>query len=110
MKVTYQLRSIFLASLFGFLPLLAYSAETKPAPEVSATQPATANQQQTVNINQASAQELAAKLQGIGIKKAERIIEYRQQFGPFVALDQLTAISGISQRIVDKNRELMRLE
>ena len=55
---------------------------------------AQASVQAPVNLNQASAEELIA-LKGIGPKMAERIIAYREEHGPFKAVDQLVQVKGI---------------
>ena len=47
-----------------------------------------------VNINTATADCLTT-LPGIGSVKAQSIVDYREQSGPFVATDQITAVSGI---------------
>ena len=47
-----------------------------------------------VNINKASAQELA-KLQKIGPKYAVRIVEHRQKYGPFKLTEELLEVPGI---------------
>ncbi len=47
-----------------------------------------------VNINKASAQELA-KLQKVGPKYAVRIVEYRQKYGPFKLTEELMEVPGI---------------
>ncbi|WP_276921411.1 ComEA family DNA-binding protein [Frischella perrara] len=60
-------------------------------------------QNATVNINTASVEELARNLNGIGLNKAKKIVEYRDQFGPFVTIEQLKDVSGIGQSILDKN-------
>lgn len=57
-----------------------------------------------VNINTASTSQLAAVLKGVGLKKAEAIIEYRQKFGPFKSIDELTAVKGIGAKTLQKNR------
>ncbi|OCG07474.1 hypothetical protein A9G13_04345 [Gilliamella sp. wkB178] len=56
-----------------------------------------------VNINTASAEELTKVLNGIGASKAQKIIEYREKFGPFVSVEQLKEVSGIGQATLDKN-------
>ena len=40
-----------------------------------------------VSINQATAEQLAAALSGVGLKKAEGIVRYREQNGPFTRLN-----------------------
>ena len=47
-----------------------------------------------VNINKASAQELA-KLEKVGPKYAVRIVEHRQKYGPFKLTEELMEIPGI---------------
>lgn len=62
-----------------------------------------------VNINAASAEEIAAALNGVGISKAEKIVEYRELNGPFVHIDELVNVKGIGLRTVDKNRDSILL-
>lgn len=54
---------------------------------------------QKVDINTATIDELA-RLQGIGEKLAERIIEYRQTVHSFEEVIELAAVPGISERMV----------
>lgn len=62
-----------------------------------------------VDINTASATQIAAALNGIGAAKAEAIVAYREANGPFIAVDQLTDVKGIGPATVDKNRTLILL-
>ena len=62
-----------------------------------------------VNVNQASAQELADLLKGIGLKKAQAIVEYREAHGRFESADALVAVKGIGPSIVEKNRARIEL-
>jgi len=61
-----------------------------------------------ININTASAAELDA-LPGIGPALAGRVIDYREQHGPFQTLDELAEVSGISDRMVDELRALITI-
>ena len=56
-----------------------------------------------VNVNQASAQEIADLLKGIGLKKAQSIVEYRDQQGPFKQVEDLAKVNGIGEATVAKN-------
>ena len=47
-----------------------------------------------VNINKASAQELA-KLKKVGPKYAVRIVEHRHKYGPFKLTEELMEVPGI---------------
>ncbi len=60
----------------------------------------------TIDINQATATELE-QVPGIGPALAQRIVEYRNTHGPFRSLDELVAIQGISQRMVDSWRDVL---
>lgn len=56
-----------------------------------------------VNINKASAEAIAHHLSGIGIKKAAAIVEYRTDNGSFKAVDDLTDVKGIGEKLLEKN-------
>lgn len=53
-----------------------------------------------VNINTATAEELTI-LNGIGEKKAQLIVEYREQNGLFMGKEDLMNISGIGEKTFD---------
>ena len=57
-----------------------------------------------ININEASAQELA-KLQEVGPKYAVRIIEHRHKYGPFKLTEELMEIPGIGLGTYDKIKD-----
>jgi competence protein ComEA len=63
-----------------------------------------------VNINTADAATLAKELNGVGLKLAQAIVEYRQKHGPFKTADELTLVKGIGAAALAKNRELIRIE
>ena len=91
--------------MFGtFLSLIAVAALSiaqpqagqpaqKPAPRTQATLPATT----VVNINTASAADLA-RLPGIGAKTAALIVAYRQKNGPFKKIEELMNVRGIGEK------------
>lgn len=106
----------------GFTALLAMFSAGSFA-EQSATQPPTPVLQQAeqkvevktvnvnqVNINAATAAEIQDKLVGIGAKKAQAIVEYREKHGKFISIEQLTEVSGIGKATLDKNRDRIVLE
>jgi competence protein ComEA len=59
---------------------------------------------QAVNINTAGKAELMA-VRGIGEKRAEAIIAYREEHGPFKTVDDLANVQGIGPAIIKDNRD-----
>ncbi|WP_372760269.1 ComEA family DNA-binding protein [Pseudoalteromonas sp.] len=55
----------------------------------------------TININTADVNQLA-KLPGIGKKKAQAIVDYRQAHGEFSSLSDLTMVKGIGTKLIAK--------
>jgi len=64
---------------------------------------------QPVDINTATADELATSLDGVGPAKAERIVAYRKANGAFKHADELVKVKGIGLSTVDKNRDYIRV-
>lgn len=61
-----------------------------------------------VNINQADAETMSRMLKGIGLKKAQAIIDWREKNGNFKNVEQLTQVKGIGQKTVEINRARIR--
>lgn len=59
--------------------------------------------QTRVNLNTANTDELA-QLRMMGHERAERIVSYREQHGPFSSYDELKNISGISEGMIEDIR------
>ena len=57
-----------------------------------------------VNINTASAEEIATALNGIGMSKAQAIVEYRQTYGLFTRSDEIMFVRGIGDATYEKNK------
>lgn len=62
-----------------------------------------AGSQSIININRATEGELTL-LHGIGSSKAQAIILYREMFGRFKTVDELTKVKGIGAKTIEKNR------
>ena len=62
-----------------------------------------------VNINTADAAALADGLNGVGIKKAQAIVDYRKQHGAFKSMNDLTKVKGINEKLIEKNKDLITL-
>lgn len=60
--------------------------------------------QKKIDLNHASAKQIAKSFKGIGPKRSEAIVKYREQHGTFKTLDDLAQVKGISKRFVEKHR------
>ncbi|MEM7465465.1 MAG: helix-hairpin-helix domain-containing protein [Pseudomonadota bacterium] len=58
-----------------------------------------------ININSANAEMIAAAMNGIGIKRAEEIVAFREKNGDFKSVDDLVLVKGIGAATLDKNRD-----
>jgi len=63
---------------------------------------------QTLDVNTATADELV-QLPGVGPSLAQRIIDYRQQYGPFQTVDDLQNVPGIGPSKFDRLSPFVRL-
>jgi competence protein ComEA len=62
-----------------------------------------------IDINVATAQELAAALKGVGSARAAAIVAYRDQYGPFQQVEDLTKVSGIGTKLVEANMDNLKI-
>jgi len=93
--------------LLSCLPLLSQPllAADKPAAK-PATAVTTAKESGKVNLNTASINELTA-LKGIGEKKAQAIVDFREKQGKFTTVEQLADVSGIGPATLEANRDMI---
>jgi competence protein ComEA len=61
------------------------------------TKPAAATTVETVNLNLATAAQIAT-LPGIGPKTAELIVQYRQKNGPFKKIEEIMNVRGVGEK------------
>lgn len=80
--------------VFGLLMMLALPLAAEPA---------------TVNLNEADAETLSATLSGIGQAKAEAIVAWRRDHGPFRQVQDLAQVKGIGPGLLKKNKDRLRL-
>lgn len=113
-SITRQL--LLVAVLLGLIGSSAIAAE-KPSqgqPQAAAVSPKVIPEAQSegeakVSINQADAEALATVLNGVGLKKAEAIVRYREQNGLFSEIDQLQEVPGIGPSLVERNRDRLKM-
>jgi competence protein ComEA len=63
-----------------------------------------------VNINTASAAEIADALNGIGQSKAQAIVEYREAYGEFSRADEIVFVRGIGEATFQRNKSDILVE
>ena len=81
---------------------------SQSAPEVSSA-PAASNNEESkpesllegavIDINSAPVEELQ-RLPGIGEKRAQAIVAWREEHGPFQSVDELVQVSGIGEKLL----------
>lgn len=88
-----KLAKTLLAGAVALAVISGANAASKSTTHASKT---TAQQTASVNINKADAKTLS-QLKGIGQKRAEAIVAYRQAHGKFKSTDDLVNVRGISK-------------
>ncbi|MDR0691360.1 MAG: helix-hairpin-helix domain-containing protein [Streptococcaceae bacterium] len=74
------------------------------ANNVSTTNSSNPKMEKKINLNTATLEELQT-LTGIGVKKAQKIIDYREANGLFVKVDDLQNVSGFGAKTVEKLKD-----
>ncbi|MEB8140085.1 helix-hairpin-helix domain-containing protein [Enterococcus faecalis] len=68
--------------------------------------PAQQNQEGKINLNTATEAELQT-ISGIGAKKAQEIIRFRDEQGPFKTVEELKNVSGIGEKTVERLKDML---
>lgn len=118
-RVSLWALGVFLLGIFGYFLThrqadVPYAVETAVNPaQVQTVQPDASAQEpvpedpgkpdsllegEKININTAPAADLC-RLPGIGEKRAQAILDYREEHGPFASLEELMEVSGIGPGI-----------
>ena len=61
-----------------------------------------------ININQASVDDFIS-LKGVGLKRAQAIIAYREMNGKFTAIDDLLKVKGIGSKVLKDNKQRLKI-
>ena len=111
--------AIFLVGIVSIMAMLSHPVLAAPCFDnaqsaynyllTQETAQSQARTQTSININRATEAELVG-LDGIGSSKAQAIILYREMFGGFKSVDELTKVKGIGAKIVEKNRRRLRVQ
>ena len=111
-KLLLGLTALFLC---GLLALYVHdrqqlrSAELTVETEREVSQEEILAEARTLNLNTASAEELTA-LPGIGEELARRIVEYREEHGPYENIEGIMKVSGIGEGKFEEIRERITVE
>ncbi len=110
--------AIFLVGIVSIMAMLSHPVLAAPCFDnaqsaynyllTQETAQSQARDQSSININRATEAELTS-LHGIGSSKAQAIILYREMFGGFKSVDELTKVKGIGAKTVEKNRSRLRV-
>jgi len=68
-----------------------------------------AQEAEKININEATAPQLQ-KLEGIGKTIADRIVQYREEQGPFKTVEEITKVSGIGAKKYEAIKDRITIE
>ena len=99
-KPTADLRYIDMARLMvdEETILVPVQGESPESESIFATPPSGISASGKININRASVAELDQHLNGIGPTLAQRIVDYREENGPFRSIEDLRNVSGIGDK------------
>ncbi len=80
------------------------SSESVRGLPAAQSRPETLLEGEVIDVNAADVYDLQ-RLPGIGEKRAQAIVAYREEHGPFQTLEELTQVSGIGEGILEGLRE-----
>ena len=66
--------------------------------------------EEVININTADKDALMSAINGVGEKRAEAIIAYREQNGPFKSIEELAGVRGIGASIVEGSMDNLSID
>ena len=110
MKMQYSillktLLSTFIALLLSATSVMSYAKDIDINPDKAIKNNI---YQQTININKSNVSQLIT-LKGIGKSKAKAIISYRQKFGSFKSVSQLSDVNGVGVQIIKDNKSRLTI-
>ena len=107
-----SLKSVGYLSLF-FIILLAINAMPVFAEENQAGEPVNKEETligKTVNINTATVEDFVKNVPLISRELAEKIVEYREEAGDFMTIEELLQVEGFDRKLLKKVKSFLLLE
>ncbi|WP_410750364.1 helix-hairpin-helix domain-containing protein [Citrobacter sp. U14242] len=104
-------QSALAADQVGKNQVVQTKADSFGAAQSNATAPTKSSDDEgtRVSINTASAEDLARVMNGVGLKKAQAIVSYREEYGPFKTVDDLKQVPGMGSSLVERNLAVLTL-
>jgi competence protein ComEA len=105
-----KFKLLMLVVLSLLLNVSAFAAVESSLPVNSSvsSQSSKASKTEAVNINTADVKAFSS-LKGIGKKRAEAIIAYRNANGNFKSIEDLSKVKGISKKAVEENKARLQV-
>lgn len=91
------------------VPIVVYRDSSAQSAQGEEYQPLPDKTPAKLNINTASAEDLAQYVPGIGEALAQDIVEYREQHHGFQSMDELKNIDGIGEKTFEKMEPYLTL-
>jgi competence protein ComEA len=83
---------------------VAFAASSQNAAKSKVSAKKAGAQQQKIDLNSASADEIAKTLSGVGPRKAQAMVKYRNEVGPFRSTDEVLEVKGFGPSILTRNK------
>lgn len=98
--------TLFAAVLTLFVVPFVTNAESVPVN--SSAPPIVSQKINKINLNKADVDLLTQSFKGVGRKRAEAIIAYREANGGFKSIEDLSLVKGIGKQFVTRNLEKLQ--
>jgi len=92
---------LLISLLFCFILSTHVNAATPAAAPVAVESPVAS----TINLNTADVKTLSKSVKGIGLKRAEAIVKYRETHDGFKSVTELEQVPGLGKRFVETRKE-----
>ncbi|WP_131783308.1 ComEA family DNA-binding protein [Legionella gresilensis] len=93
-----KIRHLVSAAYFFVLPSFSYAVPTNHSSAISITD-------KQINLNTADFKLLTKSAKGIGAKRAQAIIKYRENHGKFKSVNDLAQVPGFGQKFINSHLE-----
>ncbi|WED41846.1 ComEA family DNA-binding protein [Legionella cardiaca] len=96
--------NLFAAAVLSLCVSFPLQAATNPGHSKSAAMAS----QSRIDLNKADAAILSQSVKGIGKKRAEAIVQYREEHGRFKSIEELAQVKGLGKQFVKNHMEQLQ--